>query len=94
MGLGAAMIRFKYVHAFIDKRRGHAKPRFYFRRRGHKQIPLPGHPGSEQFNRAYEMALSGSQPAIPIGVKRIRAGSLGALVIAWFNSTDFPGSLR
>jgi integrase len=83
------MIRLKYIHAFIDKRRGHVRVRHYFRRRGHKQIPLPGLPGSVEFNQAYEMALSGSQPATPIGVKRIRVGSLGALVIAWFNSTDF-----
>lgn len=39
--------------------------------------------------RKIRRVLSGSQPATPIGTKRIRAGSLGALVIAWFNSPDF-----
>jgi hypothetical protein len=28
----------KYVHPYIDR---HGKPRFYFRRAGFKQVPLP-----------------------------------------------------
>jgi site-specific recombinase XerD len=82
-------IKLKYVHPWVDRRYGKVKVRQYFRRRGQKQIPLPGIPGSAEFNAAYEMALSGSRPATPIGLKRIRAGSIGALVIAWFNSPDF-----
>jgi hypothetical protein len=36
------------------------KPRWYFRRRGCKRIPLPGVPGSAEFMQAYEAALSGA----------------------------------
>jgi integrase len=80
----------KYVHRFIDKRYGKAKPRFYFRRRGFKQASLPGSEGSAEFNQAYEAALAGhSAPALAIGAKRIRAGSIGALAIAYFNSPAF-----
>jgi site-specific recombinase XerD len=81
----------KYVNAWVDKRYGGAKPRFYFRKRGQKQIPLPGILGSVEFNEAYAAALAGSHNNVitSIGAKRIRAGSIGALVIAYFNSPEF-----
>jgi hypothetical protein len=83
-------VRLKYVHHFIDDRYGKAKGRYYFRRRGFKQTPLPGLPGSAEFNEAYEEALAGqSAPPLVIGTKRIRAGSIGALAIAYFNSPSF-----
>src|SRR5262245_52315683 len=78
-------IRLKYVHQFVDKRYG--KPRFYFRRPGIKQIPLPGLPGSPEFNAAYEQAVAGVVPGV--GTRRIRAGSFDALVLAYFNSPTF-----
>jgi integrase len=83
-------IKLKYVHQFIDKRRGRVKARFYFRRRGCKQVPLPGLPGSIEFNQAYEAAAAGhSAPPLAIGASRIRAGTLAALAIAYFNSPSF-----
>jgi len=57
----------KFVHGFIDR---HGKPRFYFRRPGFKQLPLPGLPWSPEFMRAYEEALAG-QPAL-IGSERVK----------------------
>jgi integrase len=80
-------IRLPYVHAFVDRRRGKVKVRYYFRRRGSKQSPLPGAPGSEQFMAAYEAARAGQ--AAPIGAKRVRAGSIGALALAYFHSSGF-----
>jgi integrase len=82
-------IRLRYVHQFVDKRRGGAKARFYFRRRGYPQLPLPGLPGSPEFNEAYERALAGSAMLPAIGIKRVRVGSVGALALAWFNSPEF-----
>ena len=78
------LIGLRYVHRFVDRRSG--KPRFYFRRHG-TQSPLPGLPGSPEFNAAYERALAAAAPVI--GEKRIRAGSLDALVLAYFASPKF-----
>jgi integrase len=83
------MTRRKYVHSFIDDRFGKAKARYYFRRRGFKQVPLPGMPGSVDFEQAYAAAMANEQAPSTIGTKRIRAGTIDALVIAYFNSPGF-----
>ena len=83
------MTRRKYVHSFIDDRYGKAKARYYFRRRGHKQVPLPGMPGSIEFEQAYAAAMANEPLPSTIGAKRIRVGSIDALVIAYFNSPTF-----
>ena len=64
----------KFVHGFIDR---HGKPRWYFRRPGFKQVPLPGLPWSPEFMAAYEEALAG-QPA-QIGNGAVKPGTLRAL---------------
>jgi hypothetical protein len=66
----------KFVHGFIDR---HGKPRFYFRRAGHKKVRLPGLPWSPEFMAAYEEALAG-QP-VQIGSARVRPGTLRALAV-------------
>jgi hypothetical protein len=81
----------KFVHSFIDDRHGKCKARFYFRKRGHKQVPLPGLPGSLEFEQAYQAALAGAPLPSTVGAKRIRAGSIDALVVAWLNSPGFLG---
>jgi integrase len=78
----------KHIHSWVDDRHGKAKARFYFRRRGHKQVPLPGMPGSPAFEEAYQRALSGAPATDPIR-RRVRAGSIDALIIAYFNSPGF-----
>jgi integrase len=78
----------KYVHGFIDR---HDKPRFYFRRVGLKNVPLPGLPWSPEFMAAYEVALGG-QPLV-IGVGRVKPGTIRALAVSYFNSLDF-GSMK
>src|SRR5687767_1977231 len=75
----------KYTHGFVDR---HGKPRFYLRRPGHKQVPLPGLPWSPEFMTAYAQALD-DQPPLPIGAKRIAAGSVGDAVIRYFTSNAF-----
>jgi integrase len=74
----------KYVQGFIDR---HGKPRFYFRRPGFKQMPLPGLPWSPEFMGAYELALAG-QP-VPIGAKRVKPGTFRALAVSYFSSLAF-----
>jgi integrase len=74
----------KYCHGFIDR---HGRPRFYFRRSGFKQVPLPGLPWSPEFMAAYEQALAG-QPA-PIGAERTIPGTLRALAVSYFASPAF-----
>jgi len=78
----------KYVHGYIDR---HGRPRFYFRRAGFKKIPLPGLPWSPAFMEAYETALAG-QPR-QIGSARTKPGTVRALAVSYFNSSDFR-SLR
>ena len=51
----------RFVHGFIDR---HGKPRFYFRRRGFKQTPLPGLPHSTEFLDAYQAALGATPHSI------------------------------
>jgi integrase len=75
----------KYTHGFID-RNGHA--RFYFRRNGHR-IPLPGLPWSPEFMSVYQEALSGVKAQTELGAKRIKPGSIDALVLSYFNSIAF-----
>jgi hypothetical protein len=68
----------RYVHGYIDR---HGKPRFYFPRRGFKDVPLSGPPWSPEFMAKYEAAMAG-QP-IEIGARpgetRHHAGAGGVL---------------
>ena len=81
-----AGIRIKYVEQWVDKRRGGAKARFYFRRGG-RRVALPGLPGSAQFMSAYEAALVGQTE--PVDTNRVKAGSIDALVTAYYASAKF-----
>src|SRR5262245_37657581 len=81
-------IKLKFVHCWVDKRDGNAKPRYYFRRHG-KRIPLPGLPGSAEFMDAYQAALAMQLPLPIIGARRTKAGSLGALIVTYMSTPDF-----
>lgn len=77
----------KYIHEFRDR---HGKTRRYFRRPGFKRVPLPGTPGSEQFMAAYQAALGGvSAPKLEIGHGRVKPGTIAALVVRYYRSTQF-----
>ena len=79
----------RYVHSWIDNRHGKARARYFFRRRSFKQMSLPGLPGSPEFEQAYAAAMAGGPLPSTVGIKRIRAGSIDALVIAYLNSPGF-----
>jgi integrase len=85
-----ARIRLQYVQEFVDKKTGVVFR--YFRRRGCKRVPLPGAPGSAEFMAAYEAALDAPRP--PIGEKRSKAGTVGAVIGAYYLSTLYFGALE
>jgi hypothetical protein len=78
-------IRLKFVHEYRDRQ---GRTRWYFRRPGHKLVSLHGDPGSSAFMEAYQSALSGvAAPRIEIGGGRIVAGTVGAIVTAYLDSS-------
>jgi integrase len=87
-------IRLPYIKGWVDKKTG--KPYWRFRRRGYKEVTLPGLPGSAEFMAAYEAALD--RPQAEIGSKRTRAGSINAAIVGYYQSLAFrelaPGTQR
>jgi hypothetical protein len=80
-------IKLDFVQGFIDR---HGKPRWYFRRRGYKRVPLPGMPGSAEFMQAYEAALAG-EPLQMVGARHTKPGTVNDLVARYFASAAFQG---
>jgi integrase len=78
-------IRLRYIKAWVDKKTG--KSYWRFRRRGYKEITLPGIPGSADFMAAYQEALG--QSPIQIGAKLTRAGSINAAIVGYYQSLAF-----
>jgi integrase len=76
----------QYVHGFLDR---HGTPRFYFRRRGFKQIPLPGLPWSPDFMRAYGAALGNQPLPLDIGADRTKPGTVSDAVVRYLRSGTF-----
>jgi integrase len=74
----------RFVNCFIDR---HGKPRFYFRRKNFKKIPLPGLPWSPEFMAAYEKALAA--PRAGLGDTRSKPGSVSAAIAGYFASAAF-----
>jgi integrase len=75
----------KHVNSFSDR---YGKVRHYFRKRGCKDVMLPGQPGSAEFMDAYAAALSNAAPIV-IGAKRVAAGTVAATVGLYLSSTAF-----
>ena len=80
-----ARIKLKHVNSFSDR---YGKARHYFRKRGCKDVTLPGLPGSAEFMAAYAAALNNAAPIV-IGAKRVTAGTVAATVGLYFGSTAF-----
>jgi integrase len=76
-------IRLAFVQEFISR----GKVYYYFRKPG-ARIRLPGLPGSTQFMSAYQTALDAA-PRVEIGAGRTVPGTISALVVAYYSSTDF-----
>src|SRR5262249_29166114 len=82
-------IKLAYVLEYADR---HGKVRRYFRRKGYKQIALPGLPGSEEFMAAYQAALARAGP-IEVGAGRFDPKSRDALISAYLRSDAFTKGL-
>ena len=77
----------RYTRGFVDR---HGKPRFYLRRPGQKQIPLPGLPWSPEFMEAYEAGMKSDWARAEIGSQRTVAGTVNAAIVSYYNtSADF-----
>src|SRR4030095_4464656 len=88
---GTMKVALQWVQTWIDRRSGGVRVRHYFRRPGFQRIALPGLPGSAEFNRAYEAALSGERVApIPLGAElRSGFGSIAATIAEYYDSQQF-----
>ena len=73
----------RYVQGFVDR---HGRARFYLRRAGFKVVALPGLPWSPEFMAAYADAMARGQP---FGSERLKAGSMHALAVSYFNSPSY-----
>ena len=78
-------IKLKYVHEFRDR---YGAPRYYFRKAGFKQVPLPGLPGSVEFMDAYAWALDHT-PKREVGASRTIAGTINSAVVGYLGSIAF-----
>jgi hypothetical protein len=78
----------RFMHGYVDR---HGKPRWYLRRRGCPNIPLPGLPWSPEFMAAYEAALNGQGRRREIGASRTQPGSVSALVVKFYRSAEWAG---
>jgi integrase len=75
----------RYVHAYVDR---HGRARYYFRKAGHKNVPLRGLPFSTEFMDAYAVAKEGA-PRSEIGITKSRSGTVAAAVASYFGSWAF-----
>jgi integrase len=79
----------RYVHEFRDR---HGRTRRYVRRRGFKQVPLPGLPGSPEFMEAYRNALDPkTAPRLVVGADKTMPGTVADLVSRYYRSAEFLG---
>lgn len=74
-----------YINEYRDR---HGRLRRYFRKRGRPQIPLPGKPGTPEFQLAYNAALA-SLAVREIGKERSAPGTVGGAVAAYYQHTRF-----
>jgi integrase len=66
------------------------KVRWYYRKRGRKDVRLPGLFGSPEFMEAYTAAISNREP-IEIGAKRVKAGTIASVIGLYLASAGFAG---
>lgn len=81
-------IRLIGIKKYVDR---HGKLRCYFRRKGQRDIPLPGKPRSPEFIAAYNRIIASQPPAAAIGAGRSRPGSLAAAIAGYYEHPSFQG---
>jgi integrase len=80
-----ARIDLPYVNGIIGR---DGRVRYYFRKRGCKNVRLPGIPGSAEFMEAYQAAIGKVEPIV-IGESRAKAGTIAATVAMYLASAGF-----
>ena len=80
-----SLVKLKHVDRFKDR---HGRIRHYFRRGRGARVALPGRPGSDEFMRAYQAALSGEEVSAPV-VRKADAGTFDRLVQDYFESPNY-----
>jgi enterobacteria phage integrase len=75
-------LRLGYIKEYRDR---HGTVRRYFRRRGQKDIPLKGEPGTSEFMLSYQAAFETKSPL----VNQIKAGSFSRLITDYCGSAGF-----
>lgn len=78
------------VHGYINR---HGKAVFYYRVPGAKKVRLRGHPGSDEFMHAYDVAKAGGSPAMQLGANRTKPGTVNAALIGYYQSSAFKDGL-
>jgi hypothetical protein len=76
------LLRLKYLKVYRDR---HGTVRQYFRRRGLKDLPLKGDPGTTEFMLAYQAALGARVPM----ADETKAGTFARLIIDYCRSAAF-----
>lgn len=76
----------KYTQAFTDR---HGHPRFYFRKRGHPRVALPGLPWSPEFMARYSALVSIKPTVPPPSVGRVVPRSIKALAIHYYDAASY-----
>ena len=77
------MVPLKHINRYRDR---HGRMRYYYRRPGGKNVPLPGAPDSPEFLAAYR-AAEADKP--PIGAGRNPSGSVAQAVALYLGSGIF-----
>ena len=89
-GTDVARIKLKFVNGFTDR---FGRARYYFRWRGFAAIPLPGVPGTDDFMATYSTALAGIPDQPEVGSRTTLPGTIGALVVDYYNSDEWQHGL-
>ena len=76
------MLRLKNLKVYRDR---NGTVRRYFRRRGHKDLPLKGEPGSPEFMRAYQAAFDTTVPT----VDKTATGTFARIIVDYRRSAAF-----
>jgi hypothetical protein len=80
----------KHVYPIRDR---YGKERYYFRRRHHKNVPMPGLPWSAEMMAAHAAVLANAGP-IKIGESRTIPGSIHAAIGEYLSSSAFVTNRR
>lgn len=78
------------VHGYINR---HGKAVFYYRVPGSPKVRLRGHPGSDEFMLAYDLAKAGDRPKVELGAGRTKPGSVNAALVSYYQSSAFRDGL-